>query len=156
MNRENEEQILINPEDILKFLEGDKALLEEKAAKTKEFLNALPASEMIEQLKQVVYRNIQLLSVMNQNYNSLSTSEKLMLENLEHLFYAVVHSLKWIALHNELDYTTPFGDSLLVQKIGDITFGRPIMTLEDIPTKPVEETNDSTTNSVFSFRGKAA
>lgn len=143
MNKESQtEMIMIDPKELMKFFQDSDVSSTELSEKVSKYLETLSAKEMINQLKHLIYRNMQTVNISKQVFNDLTLTERLFFESVEDLFSGVLNALKWIALHNGEDYHEEFGDIMLRQKVGDIIFGKIINEEnKNIDTKNSEEDN---------------
>lgn len=153
MSKMPEDFIMMNPQDLLAAFKMNQANEEANAAQTKEYLKDLPAEKMVNELKHLIYRHIKVLAIANQSYNKLTVTEKMLLEAVEDLFDGVLNSLKWIALHDDLSYTEEFGDTILVQRVGDIIFGKPISEehIEEELRQPKEYDDEENEEDILNF-----
>lgn len=121
-----DDNIIIDPQEIADFIRKNEEISEKKSKIATKYLSALTPEDFIKQLKHLLYRNVQNIEIMSQSIESLSLSEKILLESTDSLFNGVLYAMKWIALNNGIDYNEKFGDSFLVQKIGDFVLGEQI------------------------------
>lgn len=113
-----------DPQVMLEMIRKDQEKHERDLIKINEYLSTLLPEEFITQLKHLIYRNLKLISIVEQSYPQLSTTEKLMFDALDDFVNGILDSMKWISFHHEIPLAKAFGDTWLVQKIGDVTFGQ--------------------------------
>jgi len=139
------EKETLKMEDVLDLMSQYKKDVQAQDSLELEFLTNTSSKEMVQQLKHIVYRTMQMLMILNQNYKDLDIPTKLLLEPTQDLFAGVIHALKWIAIHNNESYNEVFGDSILLQQIGDIIFGTSIS--KQNPSKSIFERSSG--DSIF-------
>ena len=132
------EMVMIDPQELMRILKENEESSLEKAEKISEYLKNVSPTEMVAQLKHLIYRHIQIIGVTRQS--ELTLTERLLLETIEDLFNGSLNALKWIAIHNNEDYKSDFGDIMLVQEVGDIIFGK--STSDDKETEWVTENKE--------------
>jgi hypothetical protein len=114
----------MTPELLQQLREKAQKSLDAKVQGTNKTMRTLPADRMVDRLKSVLYRSMPIMTACGNNDNR-TVGESVMLELMEQLCNAVSDSIKWICLHNGLDYNAPFGDDSLIIKFEDLVLGTP-------------------------------
>lgn len=87
-----------------------------------ELLENLPPDLMIERIKGVLYRNLAILESW-QKCEEANAGQDMLAQALFSISTTLGESMKWIAMHNEIDPYAPYGDDTYVIRVQDIVLG---------------------------------